>query len=70
MSQPKAGLWYVSNPPKKENQNNLLNRQVIAYPIDFEIGIFTSPNLIDWTPTSNFCKLCGNTNVGQPLTGR
>ncbi|KAG9193636.1 beta-fructofuranosidase [Alternaria panax] len=27
---------------------------VVAYPVDFEIGIFTSPNLIDWTPTSNF----------------
>jgi len=27
---------------------------VVAYPIDFKIGIFTSPNLIDWTPTSNF----------------
>ena len=26
----------------------------VAYPFDFEIGIFTSPNLIDWTPTSNF----------------
>ncbi|KAJ4983120.1 beta-fructofuranosidase [Stagonosporopsis vannaccii] len=29
---------------------------VIAYPIDFEVGIFTSPNLIDWTPTSNFSR--------------
>lgn len=27
---------------------------VVAYPIDFEIGIFSSPNLIDWTPESNF----------------
>ncbi|PSN61470.1 hypothetical protein BS50DRAFT_578471 [Corynespora cassiicola Philippines] len=27
---------------------------VIAFPVDFEIGIYTSPNLIDWTPTSNF----------------
>jgi beta-fructofuranosidase len=27
---------------------------VVAYPVDFEVGIFTSPNLIDWTPTSNF----------------
>jgi beta-fructofuranosidase len=27
---------------------------VVAYPIDFAVGIFTSPNLIDWTPTSNF----------------
>jgi beta-fructofuranosidase len=27
---------------------------VVAYPIDFEVGIFTSENLIDWTPTSNF----------------
>jgi len=27
---------------------------VVAYPIDFKIGIFTSPNLKDWTPTSNF----------------
>ncbi|KAF2195822.1 glycoside hydrolase family 32 protein [Zopfia rhizophila CBS 207.26] len=29
---------------------------VIAYCVDFEIGIFTSPNLIDWTPTSNFTR--------------
>jgi beta-fructofuranosidase len=27
---------------------------VVAYPVDFEIGIFTSQNLIDWTPESNF----------------
>jgi beta-fructofuranosidase len=27
---------------------------VVAYPVDFEIGIFSSPNLIDWTPESNF----------------
>ncbi|RMZ68161.1 glycoside hydrolase family 32 [Pyrenophora seminiperda CCB06] len=27
---------------------------IVAYPIDFKIGIFTSPNLKDWTPTSNF----------------
>ncbi|KEY66625.1 hypothetical protein S7711_01920 [Stachybotrys chartarum IBT 7711] len=27
---------------------------VIAYAQDFAIGIFTSPNLIDWTPQSNF----------------
>lgn len=27
---------------------------VVAYPIDFEIGIFSSPNLIDWTSESNF----------------
>ncbi|KAI3526927.1 beta-fructofuranosidase [Colletotrichum filicis] len=27
---------------------------VVAYPHDFAIGIFTSPNLKDWTPTSNF----------------
>ncbi|KAH8732070.1 glycosyl hydrolase [Phaeosphaeriaceae sp. PMI808] len=27
---------------------------VVAYPIDFKIGIFSSPNLIDWTPESNF----------------
>jgi beta-fructofuranosidase len=27
---------------------------VIAYPVDFKIGIFSSPNLIDWTPQSNF----------------
>ncbi|KAF2024213.1 hypothetical protein EK21DRAFT_104821 [Setomelanomma holmii] len=26
---------------------------VVAYPIDFEIGIFSSPNLIDWTAESN-----------------
>lgn len=26
----------------------------VAYATDFAIGIFTSPNLIDWTPTSNF----------------
>jgi beta-fructofuranosidase len=27
---------------------------VVAYSIDFEIGIFSSPNLMDWTPESNF----------------
>lgn len=27
---------------------------VVAYSVDFEIGIFSSPNLIDWTPESNF----------------
>ncbi len=27
---------------------------VVAYPVDFEIGIFTSPDLINWTATSNF----------------
>jgi beta-fructofuranosidase len=27
---------------------------VIAYPVDFKIGIFSSPDLIDWTPQSNF----------------
>jgi beta-fructofuranosidase len=27
---------------------------VVAYPVDFVVGIFTSPNLIDWTPESNF----------------
>ncbi|KNG45989.1 glycoside hydrolase family 32 protein [Stemphylium lycopersici] len=27
---------------------------VVAYPIDFAVGIFTSPNLIDWEATSNF----------------
>ncbi|KAH5154232.1 hypothetical protein HBI38_095830 [Parastagonospora nodorum] len=27
---------------------------VVAYPVDFKIGIFSSPNLIDWTPESNF----------------
>ncbi|KAH7349031.1 glycosyl hydrolase [Pyrenochaeta sp. MPI-SDFR-AT-0127] len=27
---------------------------VVAYPIDFEIGIFSSPNLIDWKAESNF----------------
>ena len=26
----------------------------VAYPVDFAIGIFTSENLVDWTPTSNF----------------
>jgi beta-fructofuranosidase len=26
----------------------------VAYSIDFSIGIFTSPDLIDWTATSNF----------------
>lgn len=26
----------------------------VAYPVDFAVGIFTSPNLIDWTPVSNF----------------
>jgi beta-fructofuranosidase len=29
---------------------------VVAYPVDFEVGIFTSPNLIDWTPTSNVSR--------------
>jgi beta-fructofuranosidase len=29
---------------------------VVAYPVDFEIGIFSSPNLIDWTPESNFSR--------------
>jgi beta-fructofuranosidase len=29
---------------------------VVAYPVDFEVGIFSSPNLIDWTPTSNFSR--------------
>lgn len=29
---------------------------VVAYPIDFEVGIFTSTNLIEWTARSNFCK--------------
>ncbi|KAF2011946.1 glycoside hydrolase family 32 protein [Aaosphaeria arxii CBS 175.79] len=27
---------------------------VVAYPVDFEVGIFTSENLIDWQPESNF----------------
>lgn len=27
---------------------------VVAYPQEFAIGIFTSPDLIEWTPTSNF----------------
>lgn len=27
---------------------------VVAFPIDFKVGIFTSPNLKDWTPASNF----------------
>ncbi|KAL1605449.1 Invertase [Paraconiothyrium brasiliense] len=27
---------------------------VVAYPVNFEIGIFSSPNLIDWTAESNF----------------
>ncbi|KJZ79409.1 hypothetical protein HIM_00878 [Hirsutella minnesotensis 3608] len=26
----------------------------VAYPVDFAVGIFTSTNLIDWTPASNF----------------
>ncbi|UPX19873.1 Beta-fructofuranosidase [Ascochyta rabiei] len=30
---------------------------VAAYPVDFEIGIFSSPNLIDWTPTSNVSRI-------------
>lgn len=29
---------------------------VIAFPIDFEVGIYTSPNLIDWTNESNFTR--------------
>jgi beta-fructofuranosidase len=27
---------------------------VIAYPVNFKISVFSSPNLIDWTPQSNF----------------
>ncbi|KAF1977937.1 hypothetical protein BU23DRAFT_276512 [Bimuria novae-zelandiae CBS 107.79] len=27
---------------------------VVAYPVDFEVGIFSSPNLIEWTAESNF----------------
>ncbi|PHH85926.1 hypothetical protein CDD83_10987 [Cordyceps sp. RAO-2017] len=27
---------------------------VVAYAVDFAVGIFTSRNLIDWTPASNF----------------
>lgn len=27
---------------------------VVAYPVDFKIGIFSSPNLIDWKAESNF----------------
>lgn len=27
---------------------------VVAYAQEFAMGIFTSPDLIDWTPTSNF----------------
>lgn len=27
---------------------------VVAYPVDFAVGIFSSPNLVDWTPESNF----------------
>ena len=27
---------------------------VVAYPVDFEIGIFSSPDLIEWTAESNF----------------
>ena len=30
---------------------------VVAYPVDFEIGIFSSPNLIDWTPESNITHI-------------
>ncbi|RDA85137.1 hypothetical protein CP532_1543 [Ophiocordyceps camponoti-leonardi (nom. inval.)] len=26
----------------------------VAYPVDFAIGLFTSHNLVDWTPVSNF----------------
>ncbi|KAF3009591.1 hypothetical protein E8E13_006549 [Curvularia kusanoi] len=28
----------------------------VAYPVDFVVGIFTSTNLIDWTPASNFSR--------------
>lgn len=27
---------------------------VVAYPVDFVVGIFSSPNLIDWNAESNF----------------
>ncbi|KAF2115432.1 glycosyl hydrolase [Lophiotrema nucula] len=27
---------------------------IVAYPVDFEIGVFSSSNLIDWTAESNF----------------
>jgi beta-fructofuranosidase len=27
---------------------------VVAYPVDFKIGLFSSPNLVDWKPESNF----------------
>lgn len=30
---------------------------VVAYPVDFELGIFSSPNLIDWTPESNITRI-------------
>ncbi|KAJ4373604.1 Invertase [Didymella sp. IMI 355093] len=29
---------------------------VVAYPVDFVVGFFTSHNLIDWTPASNFSR--------------
>ncbi|KAJ4339186.1 Invertase [Didymella glomerata] len=29
---------------------------VVAYPIDFVVGFFTSQNLMDWTPASNFSR--------------
>jgi beta-fructofuranosidase len=38
-------IWY------EDTQNWVM---VVAYPIDFKIGIFSSPNLVDWTPHSNF----------------
>ncbi|KAH7118714.1 invertase precursor [Dendryphion nanum] len=49
---------------------------VVAYPIDFEVGIFTSPNLIDWTNDSNFTSYgvtglqyeCPNL-VAMPING-
>ncbi|EQL00125.1 beta-fructofuranosidase [Ophiocordyceps sinensis CO18] len=55
---------YQGNPVIPGNSSQFRDSKVIwyedhwvmtvAYPIDFAVGIFTSPNLIDWTPVSNF----------------
>ncbi|KAH7110915.1 beta-fructofuranosidase [Dactylonectria macrodidyma] len=57
-------VTYEGNPVIPSNSSQFRDPKVVwyddhwvmavAYPYDFEIGIFTSPNLIDWTPASNF----------------
>jgi beta-fructofuranosidase len=57
---------YKNNPVIDSNSNQFRDPKVfwyapterwvmvVAYSVDFEIGIFSSPNLIDWTAESNF----------------